>query len=402
MTGESSSNLWLFLEMIARRRGLVLTLVILATLAAVVVSFLLPSWYSSTALLLPPPDESARGGLSQLTDVAMFTGGVRLPGLVTPNDVYARMLGSRRVCDRIIEKFDLYSRYEVTGTTAVYDALRLHTSIKVSDEGILSLTVEDRNPDTAAAMATAYVRELIELNRQILSSTARDKKVFIEARLGEIKGQLDSARKALENFQLDNRTVNLDEQTRLSISQAVDLKVDQANLQLDIAMREKTLGRDHPDLVEKQRRLELISGQLASLEWGDNKDSSFFSVPLSAVPGLRGRYESLYARVQVNESLYETLLAMYEQARIQEQEDSPTIAVLDWPSVPDLRSRPKRGIVVLTTFLLSALLSVFLAAWLEYVRRLKTERVEDYRRLTFFVQAFFGWLPGAGKKRSAE
>ena len=388
--------------MMARRRGLVFTIVILATLVSVVIALLLPSWYASTAQLLPPPDESERGGLSNLTDVALFTGGVRLPGLVTPNDVYARMLGSRRVCDAVIEEFDLYNRYGVSGRTAVYDALRSHTSIQVSDEGILSLTVEDRNPDTAAAIATAYVNQLIELNRQILSTTARDKRTFIEARLADVKSQLDSARTDLENFQLTNRAVNLDEQTRLAISQAVDLKVDKAALELDIAMKTRQLGSDHPDLVEKRQRLQVIDSQLADLEWGDNKDSSFFSVPLSAVPGLRGRYESLYTRVQVNEGLYQTLLGMYEQARIQEREDSPTIAVLDWPSVPDLRSRPKRSIIVLSTFFIAALIAIFLAAWLEYVARLKEERVDDYRRLNLFVTAFFGWLPGVKTKRTAD
>jgi len=118
------------------------------------------------------------------------------------------------------------------------------------------------------------------------------------------------------------------------------------------------------------------------------------SVPISAIPGLRGQYESLFARVRVNESLYETLLELYEQARIQEQEDSPTIAVLDWPRVPDLRSRPQRTVIVLASFIVSLILAIFLAAWLEFVKRMSETRPDDYRRLLAFAGAFFGWLPG--------
>ncbi|MEW5795598.1 MAG: Wzz/FepE/Etk N-terminal domain-containing protein [Candidatus Zixiibacteriota bacterium] len=394
MTSESRSNLWVFLELLARRRGLIFTLILIVTIAAVIVSLILPEWYTATALLLPPPDESTRGGLSELTEIATYTGGIRLPGLVTPNDVYARMLRSRRVSDKIIEKFQLMERYGASNTTAVYLILDDHTSVGVTDEGLLSISVEDRDPQVAADMATAYVQELVDLNRQLLSTSAREKREFIEARLAEVRAQLDSARQQLELFQIEYRSVNLDEQARMALNQAVELKVDQANLELDISMNRRVLGDQHPSLVEKRERLKLINQQLAALEWGGVRDSSFFSVPISAIPGLKGRFESLYARVRVSESLYQTLLELYEQARIQEQENSPTIAVLDWPRVPDVRSRPQRTIIVLAAFICALIGSIFLGAWLEFVARMKEKQPQDYARLMAFAGAFFGWLPG--------
>jgi tyrosine-protein kinase Etk/Wzc len=395
MTGESQTNVWVFLDLLARRRGLIFGLVLSVTIIAAIISFLLPKWYTATALLLPPADDSGRGAsLSSLTEIATYTGGVRLPGLVTPNDVYARMLRSRRIEDKVIEKYNLTERYDASNATAVYMTLEERTRVGVTDEGLLSLSVEDRNPDTAAAMATTFVDELVELNRELLSSSARTKREFIEARLTEVRTQLDAARRELESFQIENRTVNLDEQARLVLNQAVQLKVEQARIDLDIRMAEQRLGAQHPDLVDKKERLRLIDRQLEELEWSGAGDSSFFSVPISAIPGLRGKYESLFARVRVNESLYETLLELYEQARIQEQEDSPTIAVLDWPRVPDLRSRPKRTVIVLASFICSLIAAIFLAAWLEFVRRMKDTRPEDYQRLTAFAGAYFWWLPG--------
>lgn len=400
MSDNSTTNLWLFLELIARRRGLIFSLVILATLAAVVISLLLPKWYTSTALLMPPPDESVRSGLSQLAEIRQFTGGARIPGLVTPNDVYAKMLGSRRVSDKIIKQFNLMEQYQTSNLTATYLILGQRTRISVSDEGLMKIAVEDRDPETAAAMATAYVEQLIDLNHELLSSSAREKREFIEARLGEVRTQLDSSRRTLETFQIENRTVNLDEQARMVLTQAVDLKVARASLALNIKMKEKVLGSAHPDLEEKNRRLGLIDDQLAALEWGGVGDTSFFSVPISAVPGLRGEYESLFASVRVNESLHETLMELYEQARIQEQENTPTISVLDWPTVPDLRSRPQRSLIVMATFMISLMFSLFLAGWLEFVRRMSENQPDDYRRLMIFTDAFLGWLPGVRKRRS--
>jgi hypothetical protein len=68
--------------------------------------------------------------------------------------------------------------------------------------------------------------------------------------------------------------------------------------------------------------------------------------------------------------------------------------VLDWPRVPDLRSRPQRTIIVLASFICSLILAIFLAAWLEFVRRMRETRPDDYQRLSAFAGAFFWWLPG--------
>jgi len=391
------ASIWTFLEVLGRRRGLILGLVLLSTVVAIVVSLILPQWYTATALLLPPPDESVRGGLNNLSQVALYTGGVRFPGMVTPNDVYARMMRSRNVADRVIDSLDLQSYYGTAKRSATYVILYQRAKIQVTDEGLLSVAVEDKDPQVAADIATAFVRELIELNREIVSSSARTKREFIEARLKDITSQLAAAREDLRDFQLKHRTVDLDEQTRLAVEQAVSLKVQQANIELDIRLGEQVLGSDNPELIEKRKRLRAIDDQLRLLEQGGS-DSSFFSLPVAEIPGLRGQLESLYSRVRVNESLYETLLNLFEQARIQEQEKSPTIAVLDWPTPPDLRSRPQRRVIVLGTLVISLVVAVFLAMFVEFVARVRENRPDDYRRLLIFSDAFFGWLPGIRKK----
>ncbi len=82
--------------------------------------------------------------------------------------------------------------------------------------------------------------------------------------------------------------------------------------------------------------------------------------------------------------------------------DSPTIAVLDWPTIPDLRSRPQRSIIVLATFVCSLIFVIFFAGWLEFVGRMKVNQPEDYQRLMLFADAFFGWLPGVRQSKTRE
>lgn len=390
---DRPSNVVMLLETLGRRRGLIIGLVLLATIAAIIISLLLPKVYTSTALLLPPPQESTAGGITQLAQVELFSANSRVPGLITLNDVYARILRSRRIYDRLIERFDLTTRFGTTTRASIYQTLDDKIFVRVTEEGLLQISVSDRDPQVAADMATVCVDELIALNRELTSSTVRQKRVFIEERLADVKSQLDSARQALEDFQVKNRTVNFNEQTRLAIEQAARLKVSEASLELDISIMKQELSDENPELQEKRQRLAVIRDQLDQLEWG-GKDSSFFSLPVAAVPALRNQYESLYSAVKVNESLYETLLDVLERARIQEKEQGPTIAVLDKPSVPDLRSKPQRSLIVVGTFVIALIVAIILALWLDYVGRLREQRPDDYRRLMTFAVAYFGWLPG--------
>lgn len=391
---ESTNNFWALLEVVARRRGVVFGLVIVTTVAAIVVSLILPKWYQAQALLLPPKDASSTiDQFSKLSQVVSVTGGLNLPVMVTPSDVYARILQSHSVTDRIVERFNLADRYQTKSQQDTYAALMKHSNFRVTPEGLLAISVEDQDPKTAADMANAFAEEINKVNQEIVSSRARRNRIFVEERLTQVKAELDSARKAIELFQRDNKAVDFDEQTKLAINQATSLKVALAQIDLDLQISERTLGRDNPELVEKRQRREIIQRQLQKLETGGS-DSSYFSMPVSQIPTLKGKYELLYSQVRVSESLYNLLLDQLERAKIQEKEESPTITVLDQARVPDVRSRPQRALIVGGAFALSLLLALFLVALLEYLERMRRQRPDEYERARFVITAFFGWLPG--------
>ncbi len=398
MTVSSSHNFWLFLEVLAKRKKFILTFVLVLTLLALIISLLLPKWYQASALLLPPKDLTPPlPGLAKLSEVVSLTKGLELPVMVTASDVYARILKSRTITERIIEAFDLQKRYNTKTFKKTYKELLSHTKFTVTEEGLLMISVEDKDPQVAADMANAFIDELDKMNRRIAVERIRQNREFIEERLAQVKEELDSARRDFERFQIENNAIDFEEQIRLAIEQAIQLKVSLAKIDLELKMKENILSKDNPEYLELQRRRKYIQAQLDRLE-KENPDSSFFSLPISAIPSLRGQYEVLYSRVKVNESLYKILLEQLEHAKIQESEKTPTLSVLDWAKPPDLKSRPKRSIIVGGTFGFSLLFAILMAACLEYVARLKTASPEDYSRVMLFTQAFFGWLPGVKKK----
>jgi len=397
MTRSQANNFWLLLELLAKRRTFIIVFVMLVTFISIVIALVLPKWYTASALLLPPKDFSLPvPGLSRLSEAVSVTQGLDLPEMVTSSDVYARMLKSRTIAERIIEKFNLKTRFNADNYKEAYKELMDRSEFKVTDEGLLSIAVEDKDPQMAAEIANTFVDELDRVNREIASERVRQNRSFIEDRLAQVKQESEFSRKEFENFQLKNKTVDFDEQTRLAIEQAIKLKVMLSELDIKLKMREKTLAADNTELVELKRHRQYVKDQLQVLEKG-NPDSSFFSLPVSSIPTLRGQYEVLYSRVRVGESLYKILLEQLEQAKIQERESTPTISVLDRAKPPEIKSRPKRLLIVGTTFGFSLVFAILLAALLDYLRRLKQSDPDDYARIRLFVEAFFGWLPGVKK-----
>lgn len=394
---QEQHSLFLFLELLTLRRGMIVGITLTATLLALVTALLLPAWYEARALLLPSKiDTMPVGKYNQLSQIASLTSGLELPALVTPADIYVRILKSRTISDRIIDSFSLQQRYTAKTREETYEALADHARFLVTDEGLISIAVEDREPVVAAQIANAYVDELNTLARELVTSKTREKREFIELRLREVRRQLDSARSALELFQVSRKAIDFDEQTKLAIDLAVGLKTELAKLEIDIQLTEQFLGADNQELLDKRKRRNLIRQRLAQLEAGSS-DSSFFSLPLAAIPGLRGQYEYLIGVVRVNEGLHEVLQEQLEQAKIQEQESAPNVSIVDPAVVPELRKRPVRSAIVAFTAIGSLLLAIGLAAIMQGLRRLEEESGDDFRRVSRFIQAFFGWIPGVGQ-----
>ena len=398
MSGQDSKNFWLFLELLAKRRTLIISIVILATLASVVAALVLPVWFRASALLLPPKNISLPlAELSELSEAVSVTSGLNLPIMATASDIYVRILKSRTITSKIMDQFDLKKRYKCEKFEETYLALMKHSDFRVTEEGLLSVAVEDRDPKVAADITNAFVDELDKFNQSIVTERLKQTKDFIIDRLIQVNKDLEKARGDLEDFQMTYKTVDFDEQTRLAIDQAASLKVELAQIEINLKMSEITLGKNNAELIDLQRKKSVVLNQLQQLE-NQNQDSSFFSLPVAMIPSLKGRYEVLYSRVRVSEALYHMLLEQREKAKIQEYEKMPTISILDKAQPPQIKSRPQRSFIVLGTFGISLIFALFLAALLEYFYRLKHSNPEDYNRAMYFIHAFFGWLPGVKNK----
>ncbi len=189
---DDTINLADYLRVISKHRRMIFWICAVTIITTGIVCLLLPESYAATTSVVLPVDILQKGG-----GMAGGLGAVKSPLLAKMMDVtsvadmYVGILQSRSVVDALIERFDLATAYNVKkGFTAVRQILQQRTSIKVTDEGIVQITVEDRDPCQAAALANAYVEELDRQNKRLFVGQAVSKKVFLENRLKEIEQEL--------------------------------------------------------------------------------------------------------------------------------------------------------------------------------------------------------------------
>jgi tyrosine-protein kinase Etk/Wzc len=135
------------------------------------------------------------------------------------------------------------------------------------------------------------------------------------------------------------------------------------------------LSPDNPDVVRVQSSINELRKQWQIMESGkagkDRLPGDRLRAAMTSVPALAMEYGRLGRDLKVQETLYTLLISQYEQAKLTEARDTPTVQVLN-PAIPaERKSRPKISLNLLITGMLSLLIGIFGAFFREALTRRK-------------------------------
>jgi tyrosine-protein kinase Etk/Wzc len=357
-----------------------------------ILSLFLPSWYAANTTILPPQREGLGLGLasSLVGGISEFGTSMSLPLMTSPSDVIAAILKSRAVALAVIEKEELMETYKTKTKEDALMELLSHTGVDVTPEGMISLSFEDKDRFKAAQVANRFVKELDRVNQETNISQAKNARIFIEKRLAQTKKDLTQAEESLRKFQEENKAVSLDDQMRASIEGAADLKAQMVAAEIELNVLRKTMSPSHPKIQGLKSRINVIKKQLDIWEFGNQKEESreekILDVPFSQVPALSIKLARLVREVRIQSAVFELLTNQYEQYKIQETRDTPTIQILDKAIPPERRSKPRRAVLVGLAGILSLVTSIVSVFGLEYFKKSKEKNPEEFER----IQALLG------------
>jgi tyrosine-protein kinase Etk/Wzc len=342
------------------RRFIIINVLVFAAVIAGI-SFLLPNWYKATVSILPPKDRSMSGGLSALAQLTRnFSPLSALTKLTTPQDVYnyIAILKSRTAMEAVINKFHLVDVYETSNRSMekTIKELEENTNFEVQDEGNFTIEVLDKDPQRAAAIANFFVETLNRISIDLGTQEARSNRQFIEKRVEEVKASLRVAEDSLKAYQEERGLIILPEETSSSISVIAELYATKERKATELAVLERTVGRNNPLYQQAAIELSELNKRIAT-------------IPQTALSSIR-----LYRNAAIQQKIYEFLLPLYEQAKIDEQRDVPVVLILDKGVPPERKDRPKRLFILLTALVLGLMITSFFVFLSESVRARHKER----------------------------
>jgi tyrosine-protein kinase Etk/Wzc len=372
---DDEINLTQWIRIATRYWWLIGGVVVSAVLLTFIVTSRATKMYESTTTLITPRESTTGGFLSTIaaTGLVQQLPGISLPSLTPNRDIIVSIVRSRTVAEAVIKKFGLQERYNERLLDDTIRALRGATTVTLSKEGVISLKVEDSEPAIAAQMANFYVQELNRLVTELGSGDSSRQRVFIGEQMKLARKSLEEAEDGLRRFQEKNRAIVLQDQTRGALEAAARLKGEMIAAEVQLQVMRNFATESNPEVVSLRRRIDEMKRQLSQMQYGGDG-----SVGDGAAPRGGGARQDIYvpfARVpevglelarrtrdlKIQETLVTLLSQQFEQAKIAEAKDLPTVQVLD-PAVPAQRhSRPSRLLNMAIAGTLSLLAGVILA-----------------------------------------
>lgn len=354
---------------LAKKKKLIIGLPLVAAILAAGVSMILPNVYVSNTSILPP--QQSQGGaaamLSQLGGLAGAAAG--LTGLKAPNDLYIGMLRSRTVADKLIARFDLKTVYDADTMEIARKKLGEHTEILSGKDGIITVTVEDRDQKRVATIANAYVEELTTLSRVLAVTEASQRRVFFEKQLERAKDNLAGAEVKLRGAIDSTGVVSVDSDSRAIVENIGRLRAQISAKEIQLSAMSAYMTPDNPAYKRVQEELSSTRAELSRLENGRNTAAG----ATGQADGVKKEgLESikLLRDVKYYQMLYELLAKQYEVARLDEAKDPSVIQVLDPAAVPERKAKPHRAMVVIVAAVLALFVALFWALAMEVRQRL--------------------------------
>lgn len=354
---------------IIRGRRILMACTLGGLVLGILVALVLPKWYAAEAVFLPP-----RASESMLPNFSSGATGMGMAASALlmqqdPSDVFLGMLGSRSVQDDVIDRVGLMAVYHAKTKTIARNALKHQSKFKVNKNSLISIDVNAGDPKLASKIANAYLDALYRLNGSMVASASAHRRQFYEEQMESQKEALDAAEVALKQAEEKTGIVLPEGVAQASLRAIVDLQAEIGSQEAKLSALRMGATEDNPQVVQARAQLAELRSQLAQQQANTAKQAHRSGLASSAVlPGLAMEIVRKMRDVKLNETLYDTLTAQYEKARIESLDPGPQFQIVDRAIVPEQKAGPPRKLIVLGAIVLGFLAGV---AWVLVAKPVK-------------------------------
>jgi uncharacterized protein involved in exopolysaccharide biosynthesis len=388
--GQSSSELTLldYWRVVCKQKRLIGVLCAGAVLISLIASLVSPKIYKSKATILMPKEGgsgsqvavsfgSGSGANSLLGSLGGLSGLAMQFAPTLNRDIFIGVLNSSSLKEEVFEQLKK-SRGPSVGS--------LITEVTISSEkelATIGVEVSAKDPKLAASAANLYFETL---NQRLLRQGAVQmsaQRAFVVDRLKTVSKELDEAEDALKDFQIKNKFIAIDSQTKGGIDTGAGMRGQLIAAELELERIRMFATESHPQVIQMNKFIVELKRQMSRSQYGQpmtlppedrnsGKMREEFFVPTVRQPELYFQMVRLYRTLKVQEAVYTLLTQQLESLKLSEASDMPQVQFLDQAKPPGGHSGPRPLWNMTAAGVASLILGVFLALFLNYVERLKS------------------------------
>lgn len=354
------------MRLIWSRRILIAKIVGTVTIIAVIISLLLPKWYKSTVVIFSPSAQQipfgAAGLISQLGLGAFIGGG-------EDQERFLSILRSETLMRAIARKYRLQEAYDCEDMEKTLKAFKDNYLVEVGEENQIAIAILDQDQERVADMANYAVHCLDSLNILLNTSKAHNTREFTLSRLEITLDSLLYLEKQMRQLMESEGVLSLEDQVKEGISAAAELQSELMKREVELAVARKMVNTSTPQTQKLEFEIESLKRAYRDLYEGKTGDRLFPG--FGEVPRLELQFLRIKRKADYYTKVLEFLGPQYEQAKIEEAKQIPTVQVLDPAVRPERKSRPKRSRIVIAAFLISLTASFYLVYFIERRKMLR-------------------------------
>lgn len=356
--------------------GLVLSLIYAYAVTPVFITFSsvkMPSQQGMNVSALLK-SSGAAASLGSLTDFIA-------PGGNSDLDYLVAIMRSRTVVDSMIDKFDMANKLKVYNKEDLREIFKNDAVITPNYQSqLLYIGVYDENPKIAAEKTNYYVYLLNKVYTELNSQAARNNRENLEKRYSEISTKLKYYEDSLKNYQQKYGVYSFEAQTTQGIKLAAEIKSKIALKEIEIDLQSKVKGEDAPEIALLKSELNGLKKNYNELSKGEGNGKEIL-LPFEKSPELGLNYYRIVRDVTIQNELAKVILPLMEQARFQEQRETPNIIVLDKGIVPVKKDKPQRKIIAIVGFFGGLGIGFLMALLSINVNSIAKNKPEEYRKI---------------------
>jgi capsule polysaccharide export protein KpsE/RkpR len=350
-----------FVLIVKWKKFLVVSFLLSLIIGYLLIFFLIDEKYDSTALIIPAEGGDVTGISSIMKSFTNLP--ISVPGLSgnkETTDIYTTIIFSRQSLQKLVDKFNLMSEYDDKNIDETIKALSNDITADETQKGAYEITVRSSSAKKASEMTNFMVEQLNSTLINLNTTKARENRFFLQKRYEDVKNNLHASQDSLVRYQRKSGIIFVEEQAKSSIEAYAKLESEMLVKEIEVNVLTKLYGEDAPQTQNANIAYSEFQNKFMKLKSGEEK--SELLLPIENLPEKAMTYLRYYSDVEINKTLMEFILPLYEQSKFEEQKSIPFIQIIDRGSIPTKKSFPPRILftLLLAVIICSTLLSVII------------------------------------------